>query len=233
MFAPARWPAALLMLLLAVAAGAPAGAAEVRQAVVTELEGEVWAIRADGRRRALVEDMLVFANETIETGEGGRVTLTFADESRFELGPAASMLIKDFVFRPREPENRLVTRIFRGAFRFVSGLIARARGERMRVELPVAVIGIRGTRVAGEASATSATVVLLEPEDDPARPTAIEVSNAFGAVVVDKPGWGTEIPDEHSPPSPPRPMQLDTINRLNRSIQTIRRVITPRLGPRM
>ncbi|MDZ7751305.1 MAG: FecR domain-containing protein [Gammaproteobacteria bacterium] len=203
------------------------------QAVVQELVGEVWAVDAEGVRRQLVLGTEVATSETLHTGTGSRVVLAFDDDSRFELGADAAMLVRHYVFKPRDPESRLVTRIFRGAFRFVSGAIARLRGEGMRVELSVATIGIRGTRVAGEADATSARVMLLEPEDDPARYTAIEVSNSFGSVVVDKPGWGTEVPDEYSPPTPPRRMQLDSINRLNRSMQTIRRVITPRMRPGM
>lgn len=98
-----------------------------------------------------------------------------------------------------------MTRIFRGAFRFVSGAIATLRGEGMD----------------------------LEPEDEPARYTAMEVSNDFDSVVVDQPGWGKEVPDPHRPPTPLGRMRRDAVNPLNRSMQTIRWVITPRLGPRM
>lgn len=224
----------LLMVLLSLGASeALASTPDHRQAVVSKIDGAAWAVTDDGRRRELRQNMIVFASETVETGDGSTITVKFTDGSRFELGANAAMLVKDYVFKPRDPESRLVTRIIRGTFRFVSGIIARARGKKMRVELPVGVIGIRGTQVMGEADATSATVILLQPEDDPDRYTAIEVSNQFGSVVVDRPGWGTEIPDELSPPSPPRRMQLDTLNRLNRSMQTIRRVITPRVRPGM
>lgn len=225
------WLAGLVGLVLVSWWGPPAAAAP--QAVVTEIEGAVTAQRPDGRRRALSEDSVVFATETVETGPEARVSLRFTDGSRFDLGPDGAMLVKQYTYTPRDPESRITTRIFRGTFRFVSGLIARLRPQAMRVELPVAVIGIRGTRVAGEADATSAVVVLLEPEDEPDRETAIEVSNDYGAVVVDRPGWGTEVPDAFSPPSPPRRMDVDSLNRLNRSIQTLRRVITPRLPPRL
>lgn len=223
---------ALAVLVLAGLGGVPSAFAAA-QAVVTELAGEVMAVTGDGRRRALAEDAVVFASETVETGPEAHISLRFSDGSRFDLGPDAAMLVEHYVYQPRDPDSRITTRIFRGTFRFVSGLVASLRPQAMEVRLPVAVIGIRGTRVSGEASATSAVVVLLEPEDDPQRETAIEVSNAYGAVVVDRPGWGTEVPDQFSPPSPPRRMDTDTLNRLNRSIQTLRRVITPRLPPRL
>jgi len=68
--------------------------------------------------------------------------------------------------------------------------------------------------------------VLLEPEDEDR--TAIEVSNAFGAVTIDEPGYGTEIPDAQSPPSPPRRMRLRAVDNLMRSLSTIQRIQLPR-----
>ncbi|HKJ49874.1 MAG TPA: hypothetical protein VKB27_00160, partial [Gammaproteobacteria bacterium] len=60
------------------------------------------------------------------------------------------------------------------------------------------------------------------------RDTAIEVSNQYGSVVVEEPGYGTEIPDEHSPPSPVRRMQIRTVNNLLRAIRNATRSATQR-----
>jgi hypothetical protein len=65
----------------------------------------------------------------------------------------------------------------------------------------------------------SAKVALLEPEGSDAG-NAIVVENKFGSVVIDKPGFGTEIPDEKSPPSPVKRMQLRTIDNLLRALRT-------------
>jgi len=97
----------------------------------------------------------------------------------------------------------------------------------MNVDTAVATIGIRGTNVIGKADATSATIILVESEDT-SRKSAIEVSNSFGTVTIDEPGYGTEIPDQYSPPSPPRRMRLQTINNLMRSMQSIQRINMPR-----
>ena len=129
----------------------------------------------------------------------------------------------------------------RGAFRFVSGLIAKSKNRDMKVKLIVATIGIRGTHVEGEVSErhekegvsvdASAKVVLLEPEEKD-KQTSIIVSNEFGSVVIDQPGYGTEIPDEKSPPSPARLMQLHTVDNVLRSLRSsVRQGGTPR--PRM
>jgi hypothetical protein len=111
----------------------------------------------------------------------------------------------------------------------VSGLLARQQPKNFLVNVPVATIGIRGTHFEGEVNErqerdgktvdASARIALLEPEGAGA-PNAIVVQNKFGSVVVDKPGFGTEIPDEKSPPSPVQRMQLRTIDNLLRVIRT-------------
>ncbi len=98
----------------------------------------------------------------------------------------------------------------------------------MRITIAVATIGIRGTHFEGEVTErqekggktvdASAKVALLEPEGSDAG-NAIVVENKFGSVVIDKPGYGTEIPDEKSPPSPVKRMQLRTIDNLLRVLR--------------
>ena len=99
----------------------------------------------------------------------------------------------------------------------------------MRITVAVATIGIRGTHFEGEVTErqekggktvdASAKIALLEPEGSDAG-NAIVVENKFGSVVIDKPGFGTEIPDEKSPPSPVKRMQLRTIDNLLRGVRT-------------
>lgn len=80
------------------------------------------------------------------------------------------------------------TEVIKGAFRFVRGLIAKRRPRAMRVKTGiVATIGIRGTTVGGEIEGDSATVVLLESKETDG-PSAIEVGNAHGKVLITKPG---------------------------------------------
>ena len=193
---------------------------------VVNASGRVQAVSSSGVARALRQGLGVFPGEEIRTGDRASVTLRFRDGSRFDLGEDARMRVDDFTYDQGE-DDAIATRIFKGAFRFVSGLIAKRRPRSMSVFLPVVTIGIRGTNVGGEANATSATVVLLEPEDTD-RPTAIEVSNEFGTVTIDEPGFGTDVPDAQSPPSPPRRMQLRTIQNLIRGIQNVQRIRVPR-----
>ena len=193
---------------------------------VKTIKGDVSAT-LDQETRTLSKGDDIYSNDLIATRPGALVEIMFVDESKFLVGPDSEMKIDKFSYNKPNTENSFSTKFLKGTFRFVTGLIARYKPDSMDVNTAVATIGIRGTTVAVMANATSATVVLEEPEDK-TRKTAIEVSNQFGSVTIDEPGYGTEIPDEFSPPSPARRMRLRTIDNLMRSLQSIQRINIPR-----
>jgi len=171
----------------------------------------------------------VFAGDRIRTGAGTVLQIEFTDKSKFTLGPNAEFEVEQYFQAAggSSGEEAFHARVLKGAFRFLSGLIAHRKRENVRVTIAVATIGIRGTHFEGEVNErqekdgktvdASAKVALLEPEGSDSN--AIVVENKFGSVVVDKPGYGTEIPDEKSPPSPVKRMQLRTIDNLQRSLR--------------
>ncbi len=198
----------------------PAWSTDEAAARVERLNGVVAAVAGDQPPRRLAAGATIASGERIQVGADSNVTLRFRDESRFDIGAHGVLIVDRFEVGKTPEESAFTTRILKGGFRFITGLIARNRPSSMRIVVSVATIGIRGTHVAGEVDETSAKVILLEPEDDPKRSTAIEVANQFGSVVVDQPGFGTEIPDQFSPPSPVRRMQLRQIEDLLRAIRS-------------
>ncbi len=198
----------------------PAWSTDEAVARVERLNGVVAAVAGDQPPRRLAAGATIASGERIQVGADSNVTLRFRDESRFDIGAHGVLIVDRFEVGKTPEESAFTTRILKGGFRFITGLIARNRPSSMRIVVSVATIGIRGTHVAGEVDETSAKVILLEPEDDPKRSTAIEVANQFGSVVVDQPGFGTEIPDQFSPPSPVRRMQLRQIEDLLRAIRS-------------
>lgn len=189
---------------------------------VIALSGKPVVVSVQGRRRALSLNAEVVSGETVETGSNGRVTVRFDDGARFSLGRRARFKIDRFAGQ-KAAKPSLSLRILRGAFRFVSGLIARRSPRSVSLRLgQVATIGIRGTVVGGEVN-ESAQVVLLEPED-PSRQTAIEVFNDAGSVIIDEPGFGTDIADANTAPTPPRRMRIRTVENLTRTIRNVGRL---------
>ena len=204
-------------------------------------DGIAQAKSADGVVRTLAKGDAVYSGDAISTGKDTTLDILFADKSRFSVGQRSVFVVDKFVYNQNGEGDSFHTHILKGLFRFVSGLIAKSQSRDMTVGVSVATIGIRGTHVEGEVSErqekdgvmvdASAKVVLLEPEEE-GKQTSIIVSNEFGSVVVDKPGYGTEIPDEKSPPSPVRKMQLHTVENIQRAIRnSVRQSGTAR--PRM
>ncbi|MDH4326064.1 MAG: FecR family protein [Betaproteobacteria bacterium] len=181
----------------------------------------------------------VYAGERIRTGAETVLQIEFTDKGRFTLGPNAEFEVSQYSYASGG-EDAFFSRVLKGAFRFVTGIIARKERKNLRVGVLVATIGIRGTHFEGEVIErqekdgktvdASAKVVLLEPEGADGG-SAIVVENQFGSVVIDQPGFGTEIPDEKSPPSPIRRMQLRTLDNLQRVIRSPARTGGPMRRP--
>lgn len=228
-----------LMALLPAAAGAADPAIGRVARLVGNQVGHAEAPGAPARKLAVGD--AVFAGERIRTGAGTVLQIEFTDSARFTLGPNAEFEVSRYSYAAGGAgEDAFYSKVLKGAFRFVTGLIARKEKKNMQVGAVVATIGIRGTHVEGEVIErqekdgqvvdASARVMLLEPEG-PETDTAIVVENKFGSVVVDKPGFGTEIPDEKSPPSPVRRMQMRAIDNVQRMIRSPARMGGPARRP--
>lgn len=219
------------LLLIVLCLGSPWAVAEPRAGGISRITGEAvaQARSGDGSVRDLAQGAAVYSGDTISTGKDTTLDILFEDGSRFSLGQGSALVVDKFVYsNGNKTGDSFHSHILKGLFRFVSGLIAKSQSRDMTVGVSVGTIGIRGTHVQGEVSErqekdgvrvdASARVMLLEPEEE-GKQTAIVVSNEFGSVVVDQPGYGTEIPDEKSPPSPVRRMQLHTIENIQRAMR--------------
>ena len=214
----------LTLIVLALSANQSFADVIIESGTIENIKGDAWANQPNQAQRALSKRSVVYENDVVKTGEKSSLSILFKDNTKFDLGPETDLLITKFRYKKSVEEDSVSMKILKGSFRFISGLIAKKEPKSMRVGTAVATIGIRGTHVAGEVEPTSARIILMEAEDQSAS-NKIEVFNSFGSVIIDEPGYGTEIPDEFSPPSPPRRMRLQTINNLMRSLQ---RINTPR-----
>ena len=91
-----RLVAPILAVILLVA-GAVAvleytsGDAATAELVVTELEGEVHVVNADGASENVVRGLLLDPHDRVSTGSGSRAVLSLGDTSRIRLGPLSSV----------------------------------------------------------------------------------------------------------------------------------------------
>jgi hypothetical protein len=92
--------------------------------------------------RAKVGD-LVYQGDVVQTGADGRLGINFTDGSSFNLTSNARMALNEFVYDPNGKSNSTMFNLTKGTFTFVAGNIAKT-GD-MKVDTPVATMGIRGT----------------------------------------------------------------------------------------
>jgi hypothetical protein len=86
---------------------------------------------------------LVYLGDVVQTGADGRIGINFTDGTSFNLSSNARMALSEFVYDPNGRSNSTLFNLTKGTFTFVAGNIAKT-GD-MKIDTPVATMGIRGT----------------------------------------------------------------------------------------
>jgi hypothetical protein len=86
---------------------------------------------------------VVYLGDVVSTGADGKIGINFADGTSFNLSSNARMALTEFVYEPNGKSNSSLLSLTKGTFTFVAGNIAKT-GD-MKVDTPVATMGIRGT----------------------------------------------------------------------------------------
>lgn len=198
---------------LSVAAGTAAARPVADSAGVVEaLNGSVRRADAGGRDALRLRDA-VFRGDRIAAANESRAALRMADGSSLSVGSGAELTIDDFVYAPERGEGSLIASIKVGAFRYVSGQVAKIRPENIAFKMPVATIGVRGTAFVAIAEPNLAGCIVLLPSPD-GRPSAIVVTTDAGEVVVDQPYTGVEVKGMGMAPTRPAPWPEARLNQM-------------------
>jgi hypothetical protein len=99
---------------------------------------------------------LAYQGDVVRTGADGRISINFTDGTSFSLSSNANMTLNEFVYDPNGKSNSTLFSLTKGTFTFVAGNIAKT-GD-MKVDTPVATMGIRGTTPHVEISDDGGTV---------------------------------------------------------------------------
>jgi len=100
------------------------------------------SLPANGNGQAKVGDA-VYEGDVIKTGANSTANLAFADGTSFNISQNAQMELNEFVYSPNGKSNSTVYNLTKGAFTFIAGEVAHTGS--MKVETPLATMGIRGT----------------------------------------------------------------------------------------
>ena len=122
------------------------GAAEPAKVIghVTKLTGGATAIR-NGVAVVLNQGDNVNKGDVVQSGSDSTLGITFIDGTVFGLGPNAKMVLNEMIYDPNGSSNSSLMSLVSGTISFVAG--ATAKHGDMKVDTPVATMGIRGTAV--------------------------------------------------------------------------------------
>jgi VCBS repeat-containing protein len=124
-------------------AGAPDPAAHVI-GHVSKLTGSATAIR-NGVSIILNNGDNVEKGDVVATGSNSTLGVTFIDGTVFGLSSNARMVLNEMIYDPNGSKNSSLVSLVSGTISFVAGETAK-HGD-MKVDTPVATMGIRGTAV--------------------------------------------------------------------------------------
>ena len=88
-------------------------------------------------------DELVYQDDVIASGPDGAAGIAFVDGTSFDISPNSRMELNEFVYNPAGKGNSTLINLTKGTFTFIAGQVAHTGS--MKVQTPVATMGIRGT----------------------------------------------------------------------------------------
>ncbi|MBU0486027.1 MAG: transferrin-binding protein-like solute binding protein [Proteobacteria bacterium] len=201
-------PLLLLSLLFLAARPQTMLAAAPPIATIVAVRGEVTATGTDNISRLLALKSDVFKEDTIKTGERGRIQMMFTDNSLISLGKNSELKIAEYEWDEKIRDGAMKTQVKEGVFRVMGGAITKAAPKKFTTETPAATIGIRGSMYAGKVEGDSLTVIFQGGK-------GIEIINEFGTVVITKVGFGTYVHGLLEPPKPPIKFTASEITNFN------------------
>jgi hypothetical protein len=85
----------------------------------------------------------VYQGDVVQTGADSAVGIAFTDGTAFNLASNARIALNEFVYDPKGKSNSTLFSLSKGTFTFVAGKVAKTGN--MKIDTPVATMGIRGT----------------------------------------------------------------------------------------
>lgn len=113
---------------------------------IVEIEGTVTVTPAGGTAHAAKIKDEISMNDTVATAAGSRAFILLVDDTEWTLSENTKFKVDQYVFNPDDSnDNKARYSVLEGAFRYVSGLVAKKPTPDVSISTPVGAIGIRGT----------------------------------------------------------------------------------------
>jgi hypothetical protein len=136
-----RWLTAFVLIL----AFASLGQAGETIGFVKTVTGSALVIDSGKAIPAKVGTPVKMGN-TLRTGSGGSLGVTFKDNTVMSFGPDTELTVDEYFYAPGADKLKFSSSMSRGTLQVVSGVIAKLKPKAVTVKTPSAMIGCRGTR---------------------------------------------------------------------------------------
>lgn len=137
--------AAWACLMAAASFSVPACAEGDHVAIFKNVVGKVSIVRDSQSIDAQAGSPLLVADRLV-AATGASAGIVFKDGTLLTLGPLADLKVRDYVFEPRESRYAFSVYLAKGSAVYSSGKIGKLAPESVKVDSPVATVGVRGTR---------------------------------------------------------------------------------------
>ncbi|MGH6891226.1 MAG: FecR family protein [Dongiaceae bacterium] len=207
--------AGLLACLLPLPALAELGDAA---GVTGAVQGDV-AIDSPARKTSIEQ---VASGEDVVTGDAvntrakSRLQIMLLDQTAITMGENASLVIDEFVYDPDNANAALSASVAQGAFRLVTGGVARNNPDGTKVKLPSAVLTIRGTSTQGNCDSSGCIVALSGTGDQNSagkKPSQILIESDKDRKILKRAGFFVLIRPDGTM-TDPEPLEDDAAQRL-------------------
>ena len=142
----ARLPLVLITCIALM--GWQARAADDQIGQIKVASGNSVLIKRGEERLPAVPGTPLFESDVIITGDGSAVGMTFIDNSRLSIGPNSELELKIYAFDRPGADDEFVAKLNDGSLSATSGDMVKRKPLSMRVEMPTATLGVRGTEFA-------------------------------------------------------------------------------------
>ena len=107
--------------------------------------GGAATIQRGGENIAVQFGIEIEEGDVVETAKDGTIGLLMNDDTALSLGPNSRLTFDKYVYDPNASGGSFLSKLWRGTLGFISGKIGRDTPENVKVDTPLATIGIRGT----------------------------------------------------------------------------------------
>ena len=153
----------------------------------------VATLTREGKSIGLVKDNWLYKNDRIVTKKKSSLEIKLVDNSFVNIGELSDLEMVDLVYDPIKKDGYIDLKIVTGAFRMISGNIAKLGPDLMKLDLPTATVGIRGTSIVGKASKLGIENFVILVPDPNGYIGELVVQNTEGIVVLRKANEGVTM----------------------------------------